>query len=213
MLLSEEEYCHAVDLLEGQTEKEPLLQEFEEWFQDAFGLRVYDYICDTANTGRLRLKVVLWDRDCRKKMMRGINPDFRKQKKTAEKFSGLCRKYGLHEAYGRAGDILVCYDTLQDELGKRILEQAADRIKALEGRQDIRRVEILFHTVHIFFETEEQKERHLRDGVCEAADRQVSSIIKEYDRFGAYPEGFRCIFSSLQILNEKYKGNMFYYTR
>lgn len=53
MLLSEEEYCHAVDLLAGRTEKEPLLQEFEEWFQDAFGLRVYDYICDTANTGRL----------------------------------------------------------------------------------------------------------------------------------------------------------------
>ncbi len=213
MLLSEKEYCHAVDLLAGRVKKEPILQEFGEWFQDAFGLKVYDYFCDTANTGRLRLKVVLWDRDCRKKMMKGINPDFRKQKKTAEKFSGLCRKYGLHEDYGRTDGILVCYDTLQDELGKRILEQAAERIKGLEGCQDIRRVEILFHTVHIFFETEEQKERHLRDGVCGMADRHVSSIVKEYDRFGVYPEGFRCTFSSLQTLNEKYNGNMFYYAR
>ena len=212
MLLSGQEYSHAVDILAGRTGREPLLQEFEEWFEETFGLKVYDYICDVTKAGRVRLKVVLWDKDCRKKLMKGANPDFRKQKKIGEKFSELCRTYRKHEAYYRADGLLVCYDTLQDEIGKRILKQAESRIKAA-AEQDIRRVEIIFSSVHVFFETEEQAERHLHDGVCEAVNRQISSIVKEYDCFGAFPEGIRCIFTSLQTLNEKYEGNMFYYTR
>ena len=130
MLLSEQEYSHAVDILAGRTDREPLLQEFEEWFEETFGLKVYDYICDVTKAGRVRLKVVLWDKDCRKKLMKGANPDFRKQKKIGEKFSELCRTYRKHEAYYRADGLLVCYDTLQDEIGKRILKQAESRIKA-----------------------------------------------------------------------------------
>lgn len=212
MLLSEQEYAHAAGILAGRIDREALLREFDGWFGDAFGMKVYDYICGFTNAGRVRLKVVLWDNECRKRMMKGTNPDFRKQERVGQKFSELCRKYRVHPAYYRAEDILVCYDTLQDELRKRILKQESARIKAVKG-QDICRVEIIFDSVHIFFGTDAQAECHLCDGVCEAVNRQISGIIKEHDSFGVFPEGIQCVFTSLQTLREKYEGNMFYYTR
>ena len=212
MLLSEREYAHAADILAGHTEKEPLLKELGGWFKDTFGMEVYDYFCGFTNAGRIRLKLVLWDGDSRRKMMKGANPDFRKQERIGRKFSELCRKYQIHEEYCGAADMLVCYDTLQDEIGKRILQRASARIKAVEAR-DVGRVEILFSSVHVFFETEKQREWHMQDGLCEEIERQISSIVKEYDSLGAFPDGIQCVFTSLQTLNEKYKGSMFYYTR
>ena len=84
-LLSEREYAHAADILAGHTEKEPLLKELGGWFKDTFGMEVYDYFCGFTNAGRIRLKLVLWDGASRRKMMKGANPDFRKQERDVYK--------------------------------------------------------------------------------------------------------------------------------
>lgn len=81
MFLSEKEYRHAVDLMSGREPKSRLLEELGEWFQITFHQTVYDYICDRTNQGRLRLRIFLWDQKEKKKMMKGLNLDERKQKK------------------------------------------------------------------------------------------------------------------------------------
>ena len=43
MLLREEEYSHATAILSGMEEKTSLFTELEQWFEETYGLRVYDY--------------------------------------------------------------------------------------------------------------------------------------------------------------------------
>lgn len=52
MLLREEEYSHATAILSGMEEKTLLFTELEQWFEETYGLRVYDYFCGLTNAGR-----------------------------------------------------------------------------------------------------------------------------------------------------------------
>ena len=212
MLLREEEYSHAIAILDGREEKGPLFTELEQWFEETYSLRVYDYFCERTNAGRPRLRLLLWDRDCVGKMKKGANPDERKQRRTAEKFAALCVRHNMHPTYQRPGDFLVTCDTLRDEIPKRALQRCAGEIRSIEA-PDIWRVEILFDRVHVFFETDEQKNRHQDDGVCGSIRRKLDAIAERHDPFGAFAEGVQCVFTSRQTLDEKYDGNMFYYTR
>ena len=76
MLLREEEYSHAIAILDGREEKGPLFTELEQWFEETYSLRVYDYFCERTNAGRPRLRLLLWDRDCglRRKDEKGSEP-------------------------------------------------------------------------------------------------------------------------------------------
>ncbi|WP_147581213.1 hypothetical protein [Eubacterium sp. ER2] len=212
MLLREEEYSHAVAVLAGREEKDPLFTELEQWFEETYSLRVYNYFCERTNAGRPRLRLLLWDRDCAGKMKKGANPDERKQRRTAEKFAALCVRHNTHPAYRRPGDFLVTYDTLRDEIQKRVLQRCAGEIRSIEA-PDIWRMEILFDRVHVFFETDEQRDCHQADGVCGSIRRKMDAIVERHDPFGAFVDGVQCVFTSRQTLDEKYDGNMFYYTR
>lgn len=212
MFLSEKEYGHAVAVLSGKVEKTPFFAEVEQWFKNAFRLQLYDYYCDCTNGGLPRVRLLLWDRGCAGKMKRGAEFDEKKQRRIAGEFANLCRKYDVHSDYHRPQDVFVCYDTLKDEMQKRVLRQCAGELKALEV-PDIWRVEIIFDRVHIFFVTDEQEALHRRDGVCGSVKREVEEIVKQKDVFGAFEDGVQCVFTSRQTLDEKYDGKMFYYTR
>ena len=58
MLLREEEYSHATAILSGMEEKTSLFTELEQWFEETYGLRVYDYFCGLTNAGRPRLRLL-----------------------------------------------------------------------------------------------------------------------------------------------------------
>ena len=105
MLLREEEYGHAIAVLSGRKEKSPLFRELEQWFEETYSLRVYDYFCGQTSAGRPRLRLLLWDRDCTGRMKRGANLDERKQRRIAEKFAALCARYSMHPAYRSPGHL------------------------------------------------------------------------------------------------------------
>lgn len=212
MFLSEKEYRHAVDLMPGREPKSRLLEELGEWFQGTFHQTLYDYICDQTNQGRLRLRILLWDQEAKKKMMRGLNLDEKKQKKIAKEFSALCKKYNIHREYQESQAIFVSYETLADEIRKRLLKQVSGEIQNLR-EPDVWRIEILFDTIHVFFETEDQRRDHEADGTCERIDQKMTDIVKKADKMGVFQDGVKCIFSSRQTLDEKYNGSMFYYSR
>jgi hypothetical protein len=84
---------------------------------------MYDYICDRVNE-LTRLRIVLWNRDDETKLRKGANLDSAIQKKFQEQFAILSRKYHKHRNYQNEDAIFVCYETICDEIQKRILAKA-----------------------------------------------------------------------------------------
>lgn len=121
MFLSEEQYIHAKELHENTTEPSPLLADLSDWSVKEFGIGVIDYICDRRLDGKLRMIPVLWD-EKEVDMFRwccNYNPKI--QRAFARKFAELCKKYQLHSEYIRPGNVFVAYESLKEELEKRLI--------------------------------------------------------------------------------------------
>lgn len=83
----------------------------------------------------------------------------------------------------------MTYDTLRDEIQKRVLRECSGEMKSIEA-SDIWRVEILFDRVYVFFETDEQKNRHQDDNVCGSIRRKLDAIAERHDPFGHLRTGY-----------------------
>lgn len=212
MFLTDAEYNHVTGLLNGTISPTPLLQELSAWTKENFQVDIYDYCCDSTVNGLTRMRVVVRDYKAQDFMKDGVNYNPKIQRRFQEKFAELARKYGVHPEYHNADDIFVCCETVRDQIAGKTLWQARDQIYALKTG-DIWKIEIIFSSVHIFYETDEQVERHSEDGTSELLRQKISSIVKYYDRYEAFESGVSCVFTSHQTLDEKYKGSMFYYTR
>lgn len=218
MFLSDGEYVHVIGLLGGTVQKSPLLAELASWAKQELGVDVHAYFCDCAKTGLLRLKIVVWDWREKQKLEYhsgrefGLDPEV--QKKFQVKFAALSGKYGVHPKYQNGSSFWVCYETIEDEIQKKILWGERERIWGLAlGQRDIWKIEIIFSSVHIFYETDEQIQLHETDGVSDRLRQSCMDIVKVHDRFGVFSKGVSCVFTSKQTLDEKYAGSMFYYTR
>ena len=217
MLLSKERYGHALRCLDmrGQedgTAEGRLLRELQEWGRDRGGLELCDYFCDRMESGRLRLTIVLWDTESRKKIMKGANYNEKKQRAFADRFAELSRKYGIYREYWKGWDVFVAFDTLKDEIQSDTAERAEREICAL-ACGDIWRIEVFYGRVHCFYETDAQVLAHEKDGVSKAFRESCGDIVKRYDRYGVFQDGISCTFTSRQTLDEKYDGKMFFYFR
>lgn len=124
----------------------------------------------------------------------------------------LARKYNVHPEYHNENNIFVCTDTISDQIVSKTLWSLKDIICGLQ-RDDIWKIEVIFQSVHIFYETDEQVERHKTDGVSDSLRKQIANIVKPYDKYNVFPNGVSCVFTSKQTLDEKYGGSMFAYTR
>ena len=116
MLLNEQQYQHAFHLLCHLEPKSLFLLEFEQWFQQTFHLKLYDYFYDQTHDNQSRLKLLLWNHQECQKMKKGIHFDETKQQKIGKQFVFLCQKYHIHTK----SPSIITYDTLEDEIRKRI---------------------------------------------------------------------------------------------
>lgn len=214
MFLTEEQYLHAVSLYNGSCVKRPLHLELEEFMKEEFKMDIIDYVCDMTKIGKQRLKLVVWNRknEAPLKDKKGLNYNTKAQKKVAEKFGSLAKKYNMYPAYQNCTEIFVCCDTIQDEMQKRVLDCARRKICSIRHK-DIWKIEIIFQSIHFFYQTDEQIERHEADGLNESLIQKCQTILERYDTYHAFRDGVRCVFTSHQTLDEKYAGSMFYYTR
>lgn len=80
MFLSDEEYTHVIDLLDGKISKSPLLSELTEWMKCEFDAEIFDYICDYIQHGQIRLRVVVWDYPARRSFFKEGNYDLKKKR-------------------------------------------------------------------------------------------------------------------------------------
>ena len=212
MFLEPKQYEHILDILKDKIQPEPLLIELQNWASKELGIEIYEFVCDYAITGLLRLTIILWDRDEYKKMFHSGNLDAKKQKKIAVKFAELARAHNLYREYWDSKDIFVCYDTVADEIKKHILENNRTKITEIK-HPDIWKIEIIFEGIHVFYQNDEQIKMHENDGLSNKIEEMCSGIVKKEDIFHAFGKGVKCVFTSRQTLNEKYHGSMFYYTR
>ena len=212
MFLEPKQYEHIVEILNGKIQPKQLLIELQDWARKRLEIEIYEFVCDYAITGKLRLKIILWDTDEYRKMFLSSGFDVNKQKLIAEKFAELAKTHNVYKEYWDSKDIFVCYDTIADEIKKHILENNRAKIMKIK-HHDIWKVEIIFESIHIFYQTDEQIKAHENDGLSKKIGEKCWNIIKKEDVFHAFNKGINCVFTSRQTLNEKYKGSMFYYTR
>ena len=208
MLLNEQQYHHAFNLLCHPEQKSLFLLEFEQWFEQVFQLKLYDFIYDQTHDNQSRLKLILWNHDDQKKMKNGINFDEAKQRKIREQFLLLCQKHHISTKCPS----IISYDTLEDEIRKRILNQVQKEIQNIH-RPYIWKIKIIFDQVHVFYKTDEQCEACQQTGISQEINQKILDIVKPLDSFHVFHDNFSCVFTSQQTLNEKYDGKMFNYTR
>lgn len=208
MLLNEQQYQHAFHLLCRLEPKSLFLLEFEQWFQQTFHLKLYDYFYDQTHDNQSRLKLLLWNHQECQKMKKGIHFDETKQQKIGKQFVFLCQKYHIHTK----SPSIITYDTLEDEIRKRILNQVQKEIQSIH-RPYIWKIKIIFDQVHVFYKTDEQCEACQQTGISQEINQKILNIVKPLDSFHVFHDNFSCVFTSQQTLNEKYDGKMFLYTR
>lgn len=106
--------------------------------------------------------------------------------KFQDEFALLAQKYQEHISYQSADRIFVCCETMKDEIQQRVLKNVKNEIYAL-GKGDVWKIEIIFATIHIFYETDFQVEAHSIDGVSDLLREKCSYIVKKYDNFNVFP--------------------------
>ena len=206
MLLNEQQYQHAFHLLCRLEPKSLFLLEFEQWFQQTFHLKLYDYFYDQTHDNQSRLKLLLWNHQECQKMKKGIHFDEIKQQKIGKQFVFLCQKHHISTKCPS----IISYDTLEDEIRKRILNQVQKEIQSIH-RPYIWKIKIIFDQVHVFYKTDEQCEACQQTGISQEINQKILDIVKPLDSFHVFHDNFSCVFTSQQTLNEKYDGKMFNY--
>lgn len=144
-----------VGILDGTIRKTPLLDELADWAKREIGVDVYAYFCDYARTGLLRLKIVLWDSREKRKLEYhsekefGYDPEI--QKRFQVQFAALAGQYRVHPEYQNGSSFWVCYETIEDEIQKRILQAERKEILELASAKEIFGKSRLYFQVYIFF--------------------------------------------------------------
>lgn len=210
MFISEEEFNRILAIMDGKIVKSPLQEELEQWVKNEFDKKMYGYICDYARTDSLRLIIVFWSLDDHKDFSDQYNYIEQIQIKFAEKFSKLAKKYQIHLEYQGSQRVLVCYESIEDQIQQKTLHMAKDELYAI-AQDEVWKVLLEFDHVIIFYYTDEQVNRFEEDGTSQALRQKCSEIVKQYDNYGVYPKGIYCEFCSKQTIDEKYCGNMFYF--
>lgn len=210
MFLKEEEYRETLALLSKKSEPDCLLKEMRIWAKEFLQVEVYNYLCDYTSNGLRRLRLVLWDDAAVSKMHDGMNLDKNKQKAVAERFARLSWAYQKYPEYQDAGKVFVCYETIRDEIQKRILQDIKAEIMKIRY-PGLWRIDVFFESIHIFYETDQQVVCNETNGVSNEIRRFCTQILKKHDLYNVFPDGANCTFSSHQTITEKYKGNMFFY--
>lgn len=210
MFLTEEKYKETLELIYGNRVATSWLEELQTWAKETLQLEVCNYVCDYANSGLLRLKLVLWDKKAMLTMFKGMNLNVSKQKKIASKFAELARKYKIHKEYWNELDIFVCYETIYEEIQKKVLKIAENEIRGIK-HPDIWNIGPFFEKIYVFYETDEQVVKNEEDGTSDNIRRICAQIVSKYDEYNVYADGIECIFDSHQTIEEKYQGNMYFY--
>ena len=216
MLLSEKEYLHVLNMMRGETEPDPVFTGFREFMRRTFKCELYDYIVDKIDDERGRLRYIVWDEETDESFFTRSETyygrDSKKELMIKEAFSLLCRQENMHSDFHDPASYYALPETIKDELQKDIQKKVEKQISEYLNSLPIKKHAFFFESVHIFYKTDADIVLHQKDGLSAEIEKTIYQIKKPFDEFGALDDA-GVVFSSIQTLNEKYDGNMFYYFR
>ncbi len=218
MFLKDYEYNYLKECRAGVYDNEPMMVELREFFMKEFGVYLYGYICDPKDKSlyknRLRYFV---DEDCRYVFIENGekvgNRDLAKEERLKNKFSDLCSKYGLFEPFVDPNNYFAIFSEFNYEMKAEIMGLCTPDIKNyLESFEEIKLIDICFNVVFIFYENISDVTKYKESGLSDEIIDHVFGIIREKDYLDAFKNP-KVVFDSVQVLNEKYEGNLYYYHR
>ena len=217
MFLSKSEYQHTIDLLKGKEKPDYILSSLQDFFQREFDVRLYDYFTDEISDGEYRLRYIVWDESVHESFFTHTENfygrDRKKEEKIKNEFSRLCQETDTNRPFQNPEGYFATPSTIADEILTDIQHKATEPIKQyLDTLEQVKRYEFNFDTVHIFYETDNDITAHENDGLSKEIANNILSIKQQFDDFSIITDG-GVVFTSLQTLNEKFAGNMFYYFR
>ncbi|MBQ2980553.1 MAG: hypothetical protein IJD58_00335 [Lachnospiraceae bacterium] len=209
--MEKEQYDHAIDLIEGKIQPDPILVDLNNWSKLHMGIEIYDYFCEKVN-GLTRLMLVVWDIKIFRSLHDEFNYDKIKQTMYANAFSRFAAKYNMHEDYHNPEKIFVAYDFIENELTKRSLKNISDIkeiVKTLHN--DISAVVQYDKILFVLYKEEKQKIKHESDGVNEMIKAKINELVSEHDLYGTMENGAWVEFLSQEFLDKNFRGSIIYY--
>lgn len=218
MFLKDYEYNYLKDCKYGVYDNDPMFVELREFFAAKFGVYLYGYICDKADNTlkRNRLRYFV-DKDCLNVFVDTVegfgNLDRVKAEIIKNKFSELCVKYGLFEIFHNPNNYFAVSSEFDTEMQDEILSLCISDIQMyLKSFEEIKLMDFSFNYVFIFYEKSEDVSIHETSGLSDKISKHIFDIIKDKDYLDSFKKP-QIVFDSIQVLNEKYDGNLFYYHR
>lgn len=209
ILLEKGLFDETLALKRGFLEPNMILIELAAWMGRVYGIEVINFSYKQEQQGSRKGLIILFEHIYESGFDSVMSRDL------VNHFRDFCEMYD-YEDYHRSDDIYVSYINFEDELRSEIMKMAWKDIenigKAFTG-VPIWKVHYEFDQVHIFYNLESEVEKYENDGISKHIEEHCHHLLGKYDEFGVYGEKTVCKFVSREMINDKFAGNMFYYSK
>jgi translation initiation factor 2 beta subunit (eIF-2beta)/eIF-5 len=230
---SDQDYIETKLILQGKKSLDPLLIELSNWIRDYFSCKVINIYANLVaiRKNRPRLEIVFEDDETVLKFRDKIgNYDKEKQKLIADKFRELILKQSLinnnvikHVFRNNSEQIdlnslFVVFTAFEPvariDASWRIPNEIVEDFENELSIENIWKIYRDFSSTTFFFHTTEQMNKAISSDSAIKIRSRWYALIKSFDEFDYIKRDDQFLFfSSKEILDEKYAGNLFNYTR
>ncbi|MGJ8654781.1 MAG: hypothetical protein ACSHX8_16085 [Opitutaceae bacterium] len=216
---SDKEYQETKQLKRGKKALREPFQEMAIWISERKNKNVLNVVYDPPKgvLKRPRIKIIVENS--------GSEPLFSRDKFISEKadepeiiehFKGIIERDQL-SGFGTE-DMFVVFSNFSEvakqDVDNQITEKDLERIIKRIGNPEIWKIVRCFGSVTFMFHTEEQKERHEKEGFRSKYASEYFNELKPHDEFGYLDrDSYQVYFDSKQNFDENYQSNWFYYFR
>lgn len=197
---------------------DPLLIELKEFVKDKYDGEIINYILETLKRGQgyfYRLCLFTWSDDDEQflREQNSFDYDRKKIEEISSYFKKLIVKYQKHKEYLNI-DLFVCTCEIKSALRDRIVDSCEFlRDLLVKEFNDIYRVIWDFGEFEILYYTDENIKNNNKNGKSKKIKEIINNEIKKRDLYNCFDKGVDVNFYSKQLIDEKYEGSLFYFSR
>ena len=205
---------YVTKIMNGEIPEDRFLKQLKQFFKKNFDVDLIAFICSTCITGK-KVDFYLWDLQSEETFYISTSTFYGLDKNKAalikKEFSRLCRKYKVYPDYYDESNYFVVPLSLKLKLKPLVFDKAERSIRSkLSSYPEVKRVYISFAKVFVFYETDNDITLYEDSGLSTKIEDMVYKILNAADEYKVVDKD--CVgFSSIQTLNEKYQGNMYWF--
>lgn len=209
-----DEVNDAISLINGQRKTDEFLEDFKLFFRKEFNLNLLAFSCK-EDGGYKKVKFVLWDKASVESFYISTDAyyglDSNKTESIKKEFSFLCKKYNVYSDYFDVQDYVVVPKSIKEEIAKIVLRKTETDIhRYITAYPAVKKALVFDTTVYIFYETDNDIILYADNGLNTTIKKGIYEMLGNADEFNVV-DSVHVVFTSVQTLNEKYRGNMYLY--